>query len=112
VAEVPRAALHGDTVYLVGPERELIMQQVDVAWRQLDSVLVAGGLKPGDRVVVSPISAAVAGMKLKVLGDPDPADDKKLPAAPQAKDSAPKATTVPPTPSQPAKAVKAASEEG
>jgi len=71
VAEIPRAALQdGDSVFLVSPDGNLVIREVEVAWRQRDSVLVARGLSRGDRVVVSPIAAPVAGMAVRVAGDP------------------------------------------
>jgi multidrug efflux pump subunit AcrA (membrane-fusion protein) len=68
VAELPREALReGDAVYLVGPEDELEIRPVEVVWRQRDRVLVGKGLAAGDRVVLSPLPAPLARMKLKVV---------------------------------------------
>jgi hypothetical protein len=67
VVELARAALRDDdSVYLVGPGDALVIRQVEVVWRQRDHVLVGEGLAAGDRVIVSPLSAPVAGMKIKV----------------------------------------------
>ncbi|MEZ4403230.1 MAG: efflux RND transporter periplasmic adaptor subunit [Kofleriaceae bacterium] len=82
VIAVPRAALHGgDTVY-VDADGHLEMKQLDILWRRADSVLVGAGLAPGDHVVLSPVPGAVAGMKLRRQGAPDPADARPADAAP------------------------------
>ena len=106
VAEVPRAALRdGDSVYLVGPAGELVIRPVEVAWRQLETVLVSRGLAAGDRIVVSPMGAPVPGMKLKVLGDPEPAP-AAADAKPAAADAKPAAADA-----KPARAAKTSGEE-
>lgn len=67
VFELPRSALRGgDLVYVVDAEERLAMRPVTVAWRRRDTVLVASGLQPGERVVVGRVAAPVAGMLLRV----------------------------------------------
>ncbi len=67
VYSIARSALHDDDViWLVGPGDLLEVRAVDVVWRQRDVVLVANGLEPGMRLVVSHLPSPVPGMKLRV----------------------------------------------
>jgi RND family efflux transporter MFP subunit len=71
VVELPREALQdGDTVHLVGSGDKLVVREVEVVWRQREHVLVGKGLGAGERVIVSPLSAPMAGMKIKVAEQP------------------------------------------
>lgn len=64
VYRVPRAAVHsGDTVHLFG-DGQLAIEAVDVAWRDEDSLLVRG-LPAGAQVVLSPVSPAIEGTRLR-----------------------------------------------
>lgn len=100
VLEIPRQALRdGDSVYVMKPERipmskelesffwwaspgelealrtvhRLEVRPVQVVWRQRDAVLIRGGIGAGERIVTSPVPAAIDGMKLR-LGTADPGD--------------------------------------
>ena len=69
---LPRAALHGnDRVWLVDPEGRLRERTVNVLRAVQDEVVVAGGLRSGERVVVSPLETAVEGMTVEPLSAPD-----------------------------------------
>ena len=61
---VPRAALHGDVVYLVGEKGELVRREVKVGFGQGSFVAIAAGLEGGERLVVSDVQPAIAGMPL------------------------------------------------
>lgn len=64
VYRVPRAAVHsGDTVHLFG-EGQLAIEAVEVAWRDEQSLLVRG-LPPGAEIVLSPVSPAIVGTRLR-----------------------------------------------
>lgn len=66
VFELPREALReGDQVFLMTADNILHIQEVEVVWRRRGSVLIAGGLEAGDRVITSPLPAPVEGMKLR-----------------------------------------------
>jgi hypothetical protein len=75
VATVERSLLRdGDQVWLMDSENRLEIRPVTVAFRSRDTVLVAGGLVPGERLVVSDLGGPVAGMRLRT---PDmPAEDE------------------------------------
>lgn len=71
---VPRTALHrndaGDPVlYLVGPDERLAIRQVTRGPTQGDLVVIEQGLEPGERVIISDLLPAIAGMKLSVHED-------------------------------------------
>ena len=64
---IPRTALHdGNSVYLVSDGR-LERRQVEVLRFLRDQAILSAGLQSGDRLVVSPLSAPVIGMKLRPL---------------------------------------------
>lgn len=66
VLEVPRVAVRdGDRVFVFGPDERLQIRKLEVAWRRDESVLVRGGVKPGDEVIVSRVPAPVEGMLLR-----------------------------------------------
>jgi len=71
VVRVPRAALRdGDEVWVATADDELAIREVDVVWRREEAALVASGLRAGERVVVSRLSAPVDGMAVR-LAEPD-----------------------------------------
>ena len=64
---IPRTALHdGNSVYLVTDGR-LERRQVEVLRFLRDQAILSAGLQSGDRLVISPLSAPVIGMKLRPL---------------------------------------------
>lgn len=66
VVELPREAVRGgDRVYVMTDEHLLDIREVEIVWRQRDSVFVDAGLKAGDKVVTSPLPIAAQGMKLR-----------------------------------------------
>ena len=71
VIELPRKALYGtDLVYVIDAEDKLEFRTVEVARTEKDRVLIRSGLKPGERVCVDNLAAAIKEMKVQVLGDP------------------------------------------
>lgn len=66
VIEIPRAALReGDLVWLADANDQLEIRPVKVLRRQQQSLLIEAGLIPGERLVLTNISAAAAGLKLR-----------------------------------------------
>ncbi len=66
VAVIPLAALHdNDTVWLYD-NGFLVVRRVTVARREKNEVLVASGLVAGDRVILTMITGAAPGMKLRL----------------------------------------------
>lgn len=70
VIPLPREYLHeGDSVWVYADGR-LDIRPVNVVWRTGDRVLIDDGLEDGERVVTSPLSNPVQGLRLKrVDGD-------------------------------------------
>jgi len=70
--ELPRAALRGgDTVWVVDEESAVRARPVEVLRVESDRVIVGGGLETADRVVVTPLRAAVDGMRVRLLDEDD-----------------------------------------
>jgi hypothetical protein len=65
---VPRAALHGHTLYVVDDQARLQRREVTVDFRQAQYVCLASGVKPGDQIVLTDLIPAIEGMLL----DPSP----------------------------------------
>ena len=66
---IPRSALHGDLVYLVGPGNRLIRRRVEISFLQGDLAVIRRGLKKGDILVVSDLIPAIEGMLLEPVVD-------------------------------------------
>lgn len=70
VIELPRKALYGtDLVYVIDAEDKLEFRTVKVARTEKDRVLIRSGLKPGERVCIDNLAAAINEMKVQVLRD-------------------------------------------
>jgi RND family efflux transporter MFP subunit len=66
VVKIPRNALReGDTVWLVTEDNRLEIRPVDVLRRQRRSLLIAEGLRGGERLILTNISGAAPRMKLR-----------------------------------------------
>jgi RND family efflux transporter MFP subunit len=72
---LPRTALRtdagSDLVYVVDAGDRLRFKSVDVLRAKRDEVVIGGGLLPGDRVCVSPLAAAIDGMAVRIVSDPE-----------------------------------------
>jgi multidrug efflux pump subunit AcrA (membrane-fusion protein) len=71
VAEIARAAVHdGDQVYLVDSQDRLDIRHIEIAYRKQNSVLIRGGLKEGDRLIISQIPTPAKGTLLRITSTP------------------------------------------
>ena len=61
---VPRASLHGGSVYIVDSKNRLEIRPVTVGLLQGDLAVIENGIEPGTRLVVSDLIPAIAGMLL------------------------------------------------
>ena len=66
---VPRSAVHDGKVRVVNGENRLEIRAVSLGFHQGSVVIVAAGLKAGEKIVVSDLSPAIAGMALKSVVD-------------------------------------------
>lgn len=64
---LPRSSVRGsDTVYVVDSDGRLRFKKVDIFKHERERVIVRSGLAEGERVCISPMEAAVDGMKVRV----------------------------------------------
>ncbi|MEA3278653.1 MAG: efflux RND transporter periplasmic adaptor subunit [Pseudomonadota bacterium] len=80
---IPRHALHEDRVYLIDDGR-LVIRPVEVKNLQPEYAVIASGLEPGAKVIVSDLVPAIDGMRLE--GQPDPKVLERLIASAEARD--------------------------
>ncbi|MBB5519886.1 efflux RND transporter periplasmic adaptor subunit [Amphiplicatus metriothermophilus] len=74
---LPRSALYGrDTIYLIGENDRLEKRIVKVIDAARDTITVANGLQPGDRVAISPLRGAEEGDAVAPM-DPDAVGDEQ-----------------------------------
>lgn len=73
-ANIPRRLVRdGDTVWIMDDEGRLEIRPLDILFRGRDEVLVPQGLTEGERLVVTDLSAAVEGMRLRLREEATPA---------------------------------------
>ena len=70
---VPRAAIHGERVYVADPDDRLRVRQVETHFAQTNFVVLRSGIEPDERVVISDLPFAVEGMRLRPVADEDAA---------------------------------------
>ena len=67
VYRIPRAALRDNTrIWVASSEGTLKIREVDVLWRDTETVLFRDGLQPGDRLIVSELPTPVDGMPVQI----------------------------------------------
>jgi multidrug efflux pump subunit AcrA (membrane-fusion protein) len=67
-AVIPRAALRqGNVVWVVDEQKRLTFREVEVARTQGDEVVLRGGLKDGELVVVTPLKVVTDGMAVRLV---------------------------------------------
>jgi RND family efflux transporter MFP subunit len=66
--ELPRVALVDDDAVWLVADGKLLRREVEVAWRNADTVLVRG-LRAGDAVVTTPLASPTEGMAVRIEGD-------------------------------------------
>ena len=64
---IPRTALYDGNKVLLAEDRRLAQRRVEVARFQHDEAVLSSGLRVGDKLVVSVLSAPVVGMKLRAM---------------------------------------------
>jgi RND family efflux transporter MFP subunit len=71
VAVLPRAALRGESqVLIIDNENRIRIREVDVLRAERDSVVIGGGLEPGERISVSQMDVVVDGMTVRIVEGP------------------------------------------
>ncbi|MFO7983902.1 MAG: efflux RND transporter periplasmic adaptor subunit [Desulfuromonadales bacterium] len=70
IFRIPRRALReNSTVWVVGSRNELEIRPVDVLRREKENLIIRDGLESGDRIVLTNLSGAANGMKLRLAGE-------------------------------------------
>ena len=62
---IPRTAMHDDNAVYLASEGRLEQREVEVLRFLGDQAIISAGLQSGDRLVVSPLSAPIIGMKIR-----------------------------------------------
>lgn len=68
---IPRVALFGKYVYVVGADNRLERREVSTGFSGISYFTVLKGLSAGERIVVSDLVPAIDGMLLEPVDDPD-----------------------------------------
>jgi RND family efflux transporter MFP subunit len=68
---LPRSAVHGKQAYVLDSDSRLRKKAVEIAFYQEGLAVVANGLAGGEMLVVSDPVAAIEGMKINAVPDPD-----------------------------------------
>jgi len=67
VYRIPRAALRDDAnLWIVSSDGKLDIRQVEIIWRDTQTVLLREGLEPGDRLIVSDLPSPIPGIPVQV----------------------------------------------
>ncbi|MGD8962850.1 MAG: HlyD family efflux transporter periplasmic adaptor subunit, partial [Desulfobacterales bacterium] len=67
VYRIPRTALRdSNRIWVASSEDTLKIRDVDILWRDSDTVLFRDGLQPGDRLIVSELPTPVDGMAVQI----------------------------------------------
>jgi len=67
VYQIPRTALRDNTfIWIVNENSSLKIKEVETVWRETDTVVIKDGVKPGDLLVLTNLSAPVEGMPVQV----------------------------------------------
>lgn len=70
--KIPRTAMRDNQqVWLVDEKDQLVIKLVKILWQDEQSIYVADGFSPGDRLIDSSIATPVNNMKLRVVATPD-----------------------------------------
>jgi hypothetical protein len=69
---VPTTAIHNNQVYTLDAKNKLRIKTVKIDFIQQQIAVIKSGLNAQERVILSPLSPAIEGMKLK------PQEDKKM----------------------------------
>ncbi|MCC6486872.1 MAG: efflux RND transporter periplasmic adaptor subunit [Candidatus Hydrogenedentes bacterium] len=67
---IPRKGLRENgEVWVADSDNLLQVRSVEILWRQGEVLAIADGIRPGDRIVVSPLDDLIPGMEVRVIED-------------------------------------------
>ncbi|MBU3005883.1 efflux RND transporter periplasmic adaptor subunit [Paraglaciecola arctica] len=64
---IPRKALHENRVYVVSEKNTLSIRPVQINYSQGQLVVVKGGLKEGEKIIISDLVPVIEGIKLELI---------------------------------------------
>jgi RND family efflux transporter MFP subunit len=66
VYQIPRTALRDNAfIWVMDENSKLEIKEIQPIWREVDTVIIDGGIKPGELLVITDLSAPVEGMPLQ-----------------------------------------------
>lgn len=68
---IPRKAVHEGRVYLLDENNRVVIRPVNVKFFQNELAIIRGGLKYGERVIVSDLYPVIEGVKVKPIDSPE-----------------------------------------
>jgi hypothetical protein len=79
VASLGRGLIRdGNSVWIMDSEDKLDIRPVEIAFRGRDRVMISGGIRAGERLVVSRLATPVQGMALRIRTDGTGGADQSL----------------------------------
>ena len=67
VYKIPRTALRDNAfIWVMNENSNLEIKEIQPIWKEVDTVIIDGGIKPGERLVITDLSAPVEGMPLQL----------------------------------------------
>jgi len=66
---LPSTAIHNNQVYILNADNKLQIKPIEIDFVQQQLVVIKSGLSADDKVILSPLSPAISGMKLKPQAD-------------------------------------------
>jgi RND family efflux transporter MFP subunit len=67
VYKIPRTALRDNAfIWVMNENSNLEIKEIQPIWKEVDTVIIGGGIKPGERLVITDLSAPVEGMPLQL----------------------------------------------
>ena len=64
---IPRKAVRGDDeVFVVNESERLERRQLDIVWRDVENVVAVRGVRPGERLSLTPLPSASDGVRVRI----------------------------------------------
>ena len=78
VVQIPARALRDRDTVWIALENELVIRNVSIAYIDLDNVYLSGGIKPGEKIIISPIKGAANGLKIRIIDEKNGIKEKSF----------------------------------
>jgi len=81
---LPREVIReGQRVWIQNAEDRLEIRPVEILWSRKDTVVIANGVRAGDRIIINQLPAAIPGLLVKSAGEPSPTPPMPPPLSPK-----------------------------